>query len=347
MPWKMWSFTCWLAWGCPSLWFLFYFGSWNRVNIDTSLTYRIPQKMWTFIILVAFLLQTFSDFVPVSVTICRIHLCYCFCVFSWWKDHKGQAGWGWGQPGIGEDVPAHGTPWNEMDPNHCRIPNRAPLCTDSRAAWPCQMPFWESQEIQGLWIFAWNTATPRCPRQSRQITAQCLLLAGRATLGSSRLPLSQCPALAGRHHDNCKDVFSCRTIVQSRGIFALLPAEVPDLLGYFFPETVFNLILLCILVFPSGRGAGRHSRKAPCRVTRDFSLQSALLSTCALPFCHLILFGPDPWVQGWQSCCCMCQCTHRSSYSLTAKIGASCKCLYGKTLKMFFFFQKIGGFFPD
>lgn len=185
MPWKMWSFICWLAWGCPSLWFLFYFGSWNRVNIDTSLTYRIPQKMWTFIILVAFLLQTFSDFVPVNVTICRIHLCYCFCVFSWWKDHKGQAGWGWGQPGIGEDVPAHGTPWNEMDPNHCRIPNRAPLCTDSRAAWPCQMPFWESQEIQGLWIFAWNTATPRCPRQSRQITAQCLLLAGRATLSQA------------------------------------------------------------------------------------------------------------------------------------------------------------------
>lgn len=107
-------------------------------------------------------------------------------------------------------------------------------------------------------------------------------------------PLSLCPALAGRHHDNCKDVFSCRTIVQSRAIFALLPAEVPDLLGYFFPETVFNLILLCSLVFPSGRGAGRHSRKAPCRVTRDFSLQSALLSTCALPFCHLILFGPDP-----------------------------------------------------
>lgn len=107
-------------------------------------------------------------------------------------------------------------------------------------------------------------------------------------------PHSQCPPLAGRHHDNCKDVFSCRTIVQNRGIFALLPAEVPDLLDSSFPRTIFNLILLCILVFPSGRGAGKHSRKAPCRVTRDFSLQSALLSTCALPFCHLILFGPDP-----------------------------------------------------
>lgn len=50
----------------------------------------------------------------------------------------------------------------------------------------------------------------------------------------------QCPA--PRHRDNCKDIVSCGTIVQNRGIFAVLPEEVPDLLDYFFPRTVFNLI---------------------------------------------------------------------------------------------------------
>lgn len=174
---------------------------------------------------------------------------------------------------------------------------------------------------------------------------------GHTPCGSSRLSTLSVPcSQAGRHRDNCRDIFFCRSIVQNRGIFAVLPAEVPVLLDHFFPRTVFNLILLYILVFLLGRGAGKHSRKAPCRVIRDFSLQSALLSTYALPFCHLILSGPDPRVQGWQSCCCMWQCTRRSSvqcHIVTAKIGTSCKCLYGKTLKMFFFFQKISGFFPD
>lgn len=80
-----------------------------------------------------------------------------------------------------------------------------------------------------------------------KVTAHLLVPAGFPHLWRSaprQEHVSQ-EAQAGRQPDgylNGEDLFSSRSVVQNRGIFAVLPAQVPDLFD-FFARTVFYLIL--------------------------------------------------------------------------------------------------------